>query len=112
MKRNSRLGLLQRAAPEAGVKWFEVAPFVAFHAAAAWEEHSNVHVIICRSDFSLSSGLFSFGCFACVHTLFPVFMGARLVGRAHKTAGQGWPARLLRRALLMSNEYWAADLQS
>ncbi|NJR43010.1 MAG: hypothetical protein HC767_10445 [Akkermansiaceae bacterium] len=60
MGRKSRLGLLRRAAPEEGLRWFDVDPFVVFHAAAAWEEGGRVHVIICRcllAWFSDTSGL-------------------------------------------------------
>jgi hypothetical protein len=45
---NSRLGLLRRAAPEEGVQWFEVPPFVGMHTAAAWDEGSRVHVVLCK----------------------------------------------------------------
>ena len=47
----SRLGLLRKAAPEAGVfQWFDVEPFFAFHTINAWEEADGdtVCVAMCR----------------------------------------------------------------
>ena len=50
----SRLGLLNRAAPEEGLQWFEVDPFVCLHTGAAWEEGSLVHLVTCRRASSLT----------------------------------------------------------
>jgi carotenoid cleavage dioxygenase-like enzyme len=46
--RKSRLGLLKRAAPQDGVRWIEVDPFVCFHTGAAWEDGFKVHMVISR----------------------------------------------------------------
>lgn len=46
--RESRIGLLRRDAPEAGVRWYGVAPFVCFHTATAWDDGDRVHLVICK----------------------------------------------------------------
>jgi carotenoid cleavage dioxygenase-like enzyme len=46
----ARIGVLDRAAPEAGVRWFEVEPFFMFHVLNAWDDGDAVVVEGCRSD--------------------------------------------------------------
>lgn len=47
-ERESRIGLLRRDAPEAGVRWYAVAPFVCFHTATAWDDGDQVHLVLCK----------------------------------------------------------------
>lgn len=46
----TRLGLLDRSRPEAGVRWFEAETFWMFHVLNAYEEGSTVVVDACRAD--------------------------------------------------------------
>lgn len=49
-EKKCRIGLMQRAAPEEGVRWFDVDSYLSLHSASAWEEGDNVHVVIERCD--------------------------------------------------------------
>lgn len=46
----ARIGVLDRRAPEAGVRWTEVEPFFMFHVLNAWDDGTDVVVEGCRSD--------------------------------------------------------------
>ena len=46
----ARLGVLERARPDAGVRWFDVDPFWMFHVLNAHDDGSSVVVEACRTD--------------------------------------------------------------